>query len=236
MANLTLSQLGTKAMDRASNQHVSNFVNTWVQWAIEEIWNDSLWDFRVREATTNLVLVANDISKALASDFAKPHEFRIILPSNRVGQLRRIEERYLKLFVPDIGDLTKAGTPKFWLDPILFDGTGVYNLRFWPPADGAYTIAYTYYIDHPKLASNAPHLVPARWENVITARTIIYIKEHEDETSLGPYERRFEREFARMKSAERRHPGALLGWRHELELQNIQRALLGNDPSLDLGR
>ncbi len=236
MAARTLSQLGTQVMQLASNTRPSDFVNDWIQWSIEEIWNESLWDFRVREAATPITTSINDNSGILAGDFDKPREFRITAPSASVGSMQSIEELYLKRYVPDITDTDKAGTPRFWIRPILYDGTSVYTVRFWPPADAIYTIDYSYYISHPKLASNAPHLIPERWEKVIISRAMIYVKEHEDEISLGPYERRFQNQLARMKSSEKRHPGVLLGWRHERELQAVHRAIIGNDPSLDIGR
>jgi len=206
-----------------------------VQWAIEEIWDDSLWDFKIREAALALSIVADDTSKALPEEVDKPNEFRIVNPTADQRTLISIEETYIKRYVPDLENLDHASVPKFWIRPLLYDGS-VYTVRFWPPADGPYTITYSYFMDHPKLDSVDKTLIPKKWERLVIDRTVIYIKEHEDEVALGPYERRFERGLAKMKKQERTHKNVLLGWRHEKELASIQRALIGGDRSLDLGR
>jgi len=233
-----LSDLATQAMDVGSNTSVSGKINTWLNWSIQEIWEDSLWEFRVREAAASLNFVAGDFQKQLAADFVKPKTFRITT-SGKELRLIPIDKETLTIAVPNWKDTAseKRGTPRFWIKPIIYAVTGgveTKTLQVWPPADGACSVDYDYYASHPILGSNDFCQIPTRHDKVIIDRVLVYIRASEDEINLKPWEDRYIQSLKAMRSRERRHTGELLGWKSEIQIAQVLRALTGNANDLDI--
>jgi len=233
-----LSDLASQAMAVGSNTGVSNYINTWLNWAIQEIWEDSLWEFRVREAAAPLNIVAGDFQKGLATDFVKPKDFRITTAGKETN-LFPMDKEVLVKAVPNWKDTAsdKRGTPRVWIKPILYTtaaGIVTKTVQFWPPADAAYTIDYDYYAEHPILAAGDYCQIPSRHDRVIINRVLVYIRSNEDEADLGPWEKRYVDSLKHMRSIENRRPGELPGWKSEISLMNVQRALLGLSNDQDI--
>lgn len=233
-----LSDLASQAMAVGANTGVSSYIYTWLNWAIQEIWEDSLWEFRVKESATPLSLVAGDFQKGLASDFSKPKDFRITT-SGYERKLYPLDKEKLVLAAPNWKDTAsdKRGTPRIWVKPILYTtaaGIVTKTVQFWPPADIPYVIDYDYYPEHPILGSSDFCMIPSRHDRVIINRVLVYIRANEDEADLSSWEKRYIESLKHMRSIEKRHPGELPGWTSEIALLNVQRALLGSSNDQDI--
>jgi hypothetical protein len=216
-------------MNLGANLDVTAFINTWVNWAIQEVWNDRLWDFR-RRALAPLTVNVNESDVDLPANFDQPENFQILTPVTKANRIWPYPEYILKYFIPDPTSVSNGtpGTPVVWLPPIGYDGT-TYNLRFYPPADQTYTIGGDYFIIHPDLNSGDVTLIPPQWDKVIVARAIVYIREYEDETTIAPWERAFEKELLKMRNALNRKSGQLPRWMHEKEVRYLATRGVAND-------
>lgn len=233
-----LSTLASKAMDAANNREVTQFINDWVNWSIQEIWMDRLWDFRVRELSGITIAALDYKTNVLPATFGRIKELRITGPIN-ARRLKRITDEILRLRVMDPTAVINGGIPSFWIDPIqevaTISAQASRVIRVWPPADIQYNVGGSHWANHEDLQSNDFCLIPSRCDKVIISRAIIYIKEHEEEVETGPWERKFERQLAKMRNEERRHTDALPGWKPEKYLRQIENRLnsVGNDVDLD---
>lgn len=234
-----LGALTSAAMTSSADTDCANFVNQWANWAIQEIWNDRPWPFRVRELPV-VNTAQYDYKVLLPSNFDHPREFRIITGQPNGRKLFRMTDELLRRKVMDPTDPATATEPRNWIYPILsdtYDGNGnpIYSVRIWPPADGVYPIGGSYYFTHPVLGPADFILMPSKWDNVIVDRLRIYIKEFEDEMDVTPWEKRFERSLNKMRNDIGRKLDALPSWKPEKFLTQIDDSFVGVGRDVDLG-
>jgi len=230
----TLSDLSSKAMDAASNTNVAPHIDVWVRWVIDDVWNARLWPFR-RRPMAAVDTVLNETSIQLPSNFAHPDNFRILTPQTEAGRLPDVDDNDLKILVPDPTDTTNASKPKVWRRPIRSDGTNKF-MDFWPPADGIYGIGGDYFIKNPAIDGADTVLIPDEWHHVVTIGAQIYIKSHEEEVNLRPWQDDFNRALGRMMNDVMKNQGSLKGWKSERYLRNLRGALSGIANDLDIRR
>lgn len=228
-----LSSLTLQSMNLGANHDVSQFISTWVNWAIQEIWNDRPWSFRRREMAPVSTTIGDD-QVALPDNFDMPDNFRLLTPTADARPLPPLTDDLLKRTVAD-PENSATGTPLVWRPPIDYDGTN-YLLRVYPPPDKVYGIGGDIFITHPLLSGSELTIIPSKWDDVIVARAIVYIKEYEDETQVAPWERTYGRALARMRNGENRRAAQLPGWKSERQLKFLDRALRGIANDVDLRR
>src|SRR5258705_7323602 len=98
-----LGALTSAAMSASNNTDAAPYVIQWANWAIQEIWYDRPWPFRVRELPATPIAVG-DYKLTLPSNFDLPREFRIIGPSPTGRKLFRITDEVLRRRVNDPTD------------------------------------------------------------------------------------------------------------------------------------
>ncbi len=234
-----LGALTSAVMSAAADSDGSAYVIQWANWAIQEIWSDRLWPFKVRELPdTNIN--AGDYKTLLPANFDHPREFRLKGSSPTGRKLFRITDELLRRRVNDPIDITNASTPKFWVDPILSDtydnaGVAIKSVRYWPPADNVYILSGSYYASHPIIGPTDFILLPPKWDSVLVDRLRVYIKEFEDEIDITPWVKKYEMSLSKMRNDIGKHVDALPSWKPEKFLEQIDSSFIGTGRDIDLG-